>query len=456
MRRVRCLAGRDCRNASTADGQRQGAFTEKADTLCPACSTHMIRAVRELPRDWTDLRNALGERATTAGTKIRSTPTPAIPISTRKEALMAAIIDMADRAAAIVSDRLHTEQPTGRRKPPPDAEQGSIAWCAAQHRHPEQIRALQAAIAITEPHLDILAAAPPEDAVVWTKPQRCDVHARLIGAIEELIVSEPRPAERAAAENQLRRAYAAAGLCDDCNGWGQHGQERQLVELGGIQILTQLVDLHHQTRAELGLTRLRHTYTMPCPDCGAGVYRNDGESIVICEGNAKHTCTEREYKVRAGLLLEEEMYKSMAEYLLAEAYWRLDRMQKLITNMGADPNINLPGAGALILEKLQSILNGGVDINGKPIGHLPPEKRAAGTDKKAARQRQVDEDNWTWRNEKRYQPTKSRLHKMVTRPDSAPRIHAGSLSTLVDIDNRVAERDSVCPICNLVRPCDCV
>jgi len=448
MSLLRCLAGRDCRNATTADNQRQGAFTEQPDTLCPACSTHMIRAVRELPRDWTDLRNALGERAATAGTKIRSTPTRAIPISTRKEALMAAIADMADRAAAIVSNLLHTEQPTGRRKPPPDAEQGSIAWCAAHHRHPDALHALRAAIAIVEPNLNILAAAPPEDALVWTKPRRCDTHTRLIGAIEEHIATEPGPAQRAAAENQLRRAYAAAGLCDDCNGWGQHGQERQLVELSGIQILTQLVDLHHQARAELGLTRLRHTYTMPCPDCGASVYRNDGESIVICEGNAKHTCTEREYKVRAGLLLEEEMYKGMAEYLLAEAYWRCDRVQKLVNTMKTDPRIDLPGAGTIILEELQKILTDGAEVDGKPIGHLPPDKRASGTDKKAALQRQVDQDNWTWRNEKRYEKPPKR--KKATRPAGAPAIHPASLTDLVDIDETIGRSGPVCPECNLI------
>ncbi|MFQ2844840.1 hypothetical protein [Mycobacterium paragordonae] len=423
-----CIAGTECCRAQTANGTRAGALTEKPHTLCPACRKRIQSAAQQLPRDWFNLYRALGEHAALTGQRIRSTPTPAIPISTRKESLMRAIVDMADRAAAMVSNARNIKQPVsykGRGYP-------------TQPEH-----TLRASIELVEPHIDVLASAPTEPAVIWAKPRRCDHHADLIGQAEAIGI-DPAP------------AYEMAGDCDECNGWGEHGQERRLVEMSGLEVAIELVELHNQTRAELGLTRLREEYTMPCPDCGSRVYRNDGESIVICEGNAKHTCTEREYKVRAGLLLEEEGYKQMAEYLLAEAYWRLDRMQKLIENMAKDPDIALPGAGALVLEKLQSILTEGADVDGKPIGHQRPEQRASGTDQKAALQRQVDEDNWTWRKEPRYQPPKRKPRK-ANRP-TGPAIAASSLLTIVDTDQDAALNGHLkCakPGCNMVHAGEC-
>lgn len=431
----RCLAGRDCRSSITIDGHREGAPTTSRGKLCDTCHQHIRNAIKQLPQDWAELREALGERAASTGQRVHSTPTPAIPLNTRKEALMAAIVDWADRAAAVVSDQLNTNQPVtyhGRGIP--------------VHAH----HTLTRSIAIVEPNIHRLAAAPTEPALVWTKPLRCETHLWLIGAIEEAIASEPRPHERAAAEDQLRTAYAAAGACDKCNGWGMWGQERELTETSGLQICLELVELHNQSRAELGLTRLVHYETMPCPDCGARVYRNDGESIVICEGDTRHTCTEREYLVRAGLRIEQEMYTQMVEYLLAESYWRLDRVQGLIDILDKSPDLETdPRARENIIEHLKQILSDGPEINGKPIGHLRPEKRAAGTDRKAALQRQVDQDNWTWRNEPRYQKPPKRKHRKATRDPGAPNIHPGSLSTLIDIDETAAAAGrTACPQCH--------
>lgn len=444
----RCLAGKACRNATTVDGARQGTPTEKRNTLCPGCRMHIESAVRELPKDWADLRGALGER-TASGEKVRSSPTAAIPINTRKEAIMAAIEDMADRAAAVVSDALNADQPvTYKGKGHPKHPRLEIAAC----------------VAIVQPNIDRLAVAPAEAALVWKKPQRCRLHTTAIDRAEAMLEeASKRPdvpgASRQArhiARDLVRRAYSAAGTCDECNGWWRFGQQREIVEMSGIDIALHLTELHNQARAELGLTRLRHSYTMPCPDCGASVYRNDGESIVICEENPKHTRTEREYKLLAGLRIEERVDMDIRNHLLAESYWRLDRVQKLIDLVDKDPTVDTdPRVGRMILDHLKDILTQGApDGDGKPIPHQRPEKRATGTGRRAALERQVDEDNWAWKNEKPYQPPKSK-RKADRKPVESP-IAVSSLTTLVDIDeNVILNGDARCRDCNLIHAGDC-
>jgi hypothetical protein len=449
----RCLAANACRNTETRDDRRRGAPTTEPGTLCPACLTCITSAVRHLPTDWVELRAALGERANSAGTKIRSTPAPAIPISTRKEALMAAIVDMADRAAAIVSDKLHTNQPTGRRKPPRIVVDGQTivprpgtpAWTSQTLTRALDQQLLTAAIAITLPNIDVLATAPPEPALVWKKPQRCNMHADLIGRAETMLaITNHRELEPA--RQNVRLAYAAAGACDDCNGWGTFGQERELVEISGMQIALELVELHHQARTELGLTRLRHRYPMPCPRCGGRVGRDDGQTIVTCDD--RNTCrsswTEREYQFLAGLITRERLDMEILKWLLAEAYWRLDTVRAVIGKLDGEPAIELPGAGQIITDSIKGLL----------AEHKSPSERAIATDRKTTEQRQATEDNWAWKNETPYRPPGRKPHKAIR--SAGPPIAVSSLTTLVDIDEiAVINGDARCPECNLIHAGDC-
>lgn len=403
MSQHRCLAGPACRAAQTIDGDRHGAPTENPDTLCPPCDKAISSAVHQLPRDWADLRAALGERSTTTGAKIRSTPTPAMPISARKEALMAAIVDTADRAAATISAALNTDQPDPRRRPPAETryrdktirlEEGSPAWTAAQAVHPDARQQLDTAIRLIEPRLDVLAATPAEPHIIWTR----------------------------------------------------HGETRQLVEYTGIDLALQLVDLHHQARAELGHTRLRHRYPMPCPRCGGRVGRDDGQTIVTCDDReqCKSSWTEREYQFLAGLITRERYDMEITKYLLAEAYARLDDIQRRLGKL-TDDDLALPGAGTVIAEAVRQAID----------GHKTPEQRAITTNRKATEQRQDAEDTWTWGpNEPRYQRPKPRPKK-AHRP-AGPPIHPSSLLTIIDTDETAALNGRIaCPECHLIHPGDC-
>lgn len=440
----RCIAGRDCRRAELVDGRRAGALTEKPDTLCQVCHKHISSAIHQLPRDYRELRDTLGERATNTGQRIRSTPTPAIPISTRKEALMAEIVDMCDRAAAIVSDRLGTEQPTGRRKPPQKAATGSIAWCQAMHRQPHPQQSLRAAISVTEPNIELLAAAPAEPALVWVRPKRCPKHRQEIRGAKVLLEAIQLPAAVDMARQMLNLAYTAAGQCDDCNGWWRHGQQRQLVEQSGLEITLQLVELHNQARAELGLTRLRHVYKMPCPNCGAQVGRDDGTTIVDCK-KCESSWTEREYKFLVGLITHERLDMEILKYLLAEAYGRLDDVQRRL-DVITDADLTLPCAGEVIVEAMRQALG----------DHKRPADRAIATTREATQERQTSDDSWAWRNETPYRPPRPRHKRQRVARPAGPPIHPGSLTTLVDIDeDAVLNGDARCHDCNTIHAGEC-
>lgn len=461
MSAYRCIADKACRNP---DKDRRGAATEHANTLCQACRIHIEFAIRQLPNDWQDLRNALGEHTTNTGQRVHSTPSPAIPISTRKEAIMAAIVETADRAAAVISQTLHTNQPDARRTTAPPVIingasttplPGSCADTSEQAVHAPPHQLLAAAIAITEPNIPLLATAAAEPALIWKHPSRCATHENLIDAAEATFTTATKPRDIAAARERLNEAYHSAGICEDCGGWGKNGQARELTELSGIQIALQLVELHNHARAELGLTRLRHCYRYPCPDCGGHIYRNDGESIVYCENDPKHTRTEREYQFVAGQLMTERAYMEIREYYLAEGYWRLDRIQQLVDTIADDPRINIAGAGTIILEQLVAILTEGApDKDGNPIPHQTPQQRATGTDRKSAIERQVDEDNWTWKNEKPYQRPPARRRRKATKP-AGPSIHPASLTTLIDIQETHHHTSPKCPHCNLIHAGEC-
>ncbi|OBS01883.1 hypothetical protein A9W98_18040 [Mycobacterium gordonae] len=478
---LRCLAGPSCRNAVTIDGQRLGAMNEHPNTLCPACDKAISSAIRQLPRDWAELRAALGERSTTTGAKVNSTPTPAMPISARKEALMAAIVDLTDHAADIVSEQLDIQRASALRKPPADAEEGSIAWNAAEHTQPEPQKTLAAAIALIEPHIELLITAPEQPTLAWQSPRRCAFHAAWIESAERQLAqsmkmpgiadAEPKtirkflrnkfrlkakhPAKVRGYLDALNDAYRSAGGCENCGGWCKDGQAREIIEHTGAEILQQLINLHHQARAELGHTRLRHRYPMPCPRCGGRVGRDDGQTIVTCDDRdqCKSSWTEREYQFLAGLITRERYDMEITKYLLAEAYARLDAVQQRIEVLDniaeLIDELGLPAEAAVIGRQIAESFAEAID------GHKTPEQRAITTARKDTEQRQDAEDTWAWGgNEPRYQRPKPKPKK-ATRP-AGPPIHPSSLLTVIDTDEHAALNGRLkCADCNLIHPGDC-
>lgn len=387
----RCIAGPACRNAERIDGQRHGALTADPHTLCDPCTRHIADCARQLPYDYSMLAASLGERSSDTTEFVRSTPTPAMPISAGAEAIMAAICEIADRAAAVVSEALGSEQPDGRRHLPDidirrdvaaklgitpgkrPAAVGTVALRVHDDTRPDPYDKLLADTRLVEPHIDLLTAAPAEPHLVWARPRRCDRHTALIDSAAALIKIMPPGRDKQLAQTEHAAACRAAADCDDCNGWGPNGQARAFTELTGYDIAAQIRDIHHQTRAHLGHTRLRNHFTMPCPAVNAqGIYcgattvgHDDGSDWVNCT-----TCgvqwLEDEWDFLSTLIKDWEI--EVLRWLLAEAYWRLDTLAAGADAIRDDPRLNEPGSGTFVLEGIDIILNAGE-------GHKPPNRR---------------------------------------------------------------------------------
>ena len=73
----------------------------------------------------------------------------------------------------------------------------------------------------------------------------------------------------------------------------------------------------------------------------------------------------------------------MLRYLLAEAYWRLDGVEKLRGNLENNASIDLPGAGTIILDALTPWLS----------GHQRPEDRKTVSGQKGRKKKLTQEKN---------------------------------------------------------------
>lgn len=359
----RCISGPSCR----ATEKGQPALTIDPDTLCDTCRRHITSCCRQLTDHWNDLRDALGDRQTTTSDYVRSTPTPAIPLNTATEAIMAEIVDIAERAATMIAAQLNINEPDARHATPKakrrnvkgnteyiDPDQGSTADTAATAVKPNGHQRITAAMRLVEPHIDTLAAAPKQWTLVFTQPRRCDEHHDLIELALELHAQGVDQGDRLVAA-----ARHAAAECDECGGWGQQGQARDLIEQSGLDVIQQIRDIHNTARAHLGHTRLRHHYDMPCPAyarngdyCGAHtVGRDDGSDWVDCT-----TCgarwTEREYDWLKTMIAGDKEI-DMLRWLLAESYTRLDGIQSVIDDLENDARVKDSEAVQLILALLK-------------------------------------------------------------------------------------------------------
>lgn len=92
-----CLANSLCRAATTqkdtttGKSKRIGATTEKPNTLCRRCFSAIRVAVEDLPQDYADLSEEIGERQRAEGEKVHFTSDPASPLDLGKDELMGEI-----------------------------------------------------------------------------------------------------------------------------------------------------------------------------------------------------------------------------------------------------------------------------------------------------------------------------------------------------------------------------
>lgn len=336
-------------NPETNRAIRRGAVITDGP-LCAACLDKLRMAVKGLPRDYQRISEAIGERRPADGAKVARTAAPEIPINPYREMLLARIVDLADRAADIVECELHMTGKNRRR-----GDQPAVAgrgYAAVRESKPDGATTVDRAVSVLLPTLDVLVESGKDWHMVW------------------------------------------APIPDGDKEWDryEHGQPRDIVELDGLDVALQIVDLSRAVYDEMGLARLRHHEPMPCPAvnhtgkaCGAyTVGRNDGRAEYDCT-----TCgavwPEREYDWLVGRVLDEiqeQEEMKVLTYLLGEAYWRLDtlriRLEALrdvdLVALLSDPSNDPAQVMLVIIEQLGEVLSSGISP------HPTPEERHAATD----------------------------------------------------------------------------
>lgn len=277
----RCRSGATCVDADTKltddDGHtiRRGKLITEG-LLCDGCYVRLGKAVKYIARDWLRLSNHLGSTGSAdLNDRVGGTREQPIPLNVQVEAMMSRLVELAERALAMVG------------KPVP---------ARVGRSNTSDRSSLERAVKYVPTRLDILLATPATETLAWSKIPTGD--------------SQWDP---------------------------DRGQPVELVAMSGLDIAADIVHVNRRVGQLLGKDRLRHHYALPCPSvdrrghyCGAmTVGRDDGEARVDCT-----TCgaswTEREYDFLSGLVLDEIKVREendLLRWLLAEAYWRLDSLQ---------------------------------------------------------------------------------------------------------------------------------
>lgn len=291
--------------------------------VCDGCLTKLRYAVKGIPADWERLHHGMGERFIAGGAKVSGTHEHALVINEHREALQAHIVDLADRAAEMVETAMNIN---GRQR---HGRRGFPAHDKATVVH---------AVKILEPNLDVLLAQKEQDMLVWGR------------------------------------------IPDGDEGWHpQNGQPRELQSFDGVDIAMQIVHASRLVYQELGRAALRHSDPMPCPAVNHKGEQCGAYTVGRWDGTAEYDCTtcgarwpEREYQWLQGLvidLIKEQEETDLLKFLLAEAYSRLDEISALVKKAEVDPAIDLPGAGRVVAESIQDVLNNGL------IPHQTPKER---------------------------------------------------------------------------------
>lgn len=341
----RCGFGTRCVNAEVTGHDpdsgrpiRRGAPVSD-DALCKGCMTRLAHAVTNLPQDYGRLAAVLGDSMAGGGDKVHLTREAALPINTATEALMSRIVESSTRAAEMVAVAMNMD---GR------------AW------PPQPYMAVSRASKILAQTLRVLLVVEPQTHLMWGRIPSGD-----------------------------------EGWDDSPHG----GQPTELVEVSGLDMAKELVEINRLVGVQLGKARLRHHYSMPCPAwdnkakryCGAfTIGQDDGSDRINCS-----TCgtswTEEQYGVLEGLVLADIQLREendMLRFLLAEAYWRLDTLRRLaealadldveaIANDGPEKSIELFN---LVGQQIVAVLTMGTVPHSKPEERNPatqPNKKRA-------------------------------------------------------------------------------
>lgn len=252
-----------------------GAQILTRDGLCRICTDHVSQAIRHLPLDVAELTVLMAANGASSNTgKIRSTPTPPIPIRVGIEALRAEIDDELQCWAEPVAERL------------------GIDWDTDARHHSRLGHRVQAAARLLAAAVPTLLVLGAQEQPAWTADGR--------PALSVDLESDPGPAAWAILERDMTWPYRPI---------------RATSVRSGIDGALHLMELHRQVFAAAGRTKLVHRLTGPCPWCGQRTLtRENGASQVVCEsGRCRgREVPERYYDWLAAVVAAEEKRQKAA------------------------------------------------------------------------------------------------------------------------------------------------
>lgn len=272
-----CAAGRACRGATVENHCRTPALVADERALCRACQRAVRVAVRELTKDYVALADAMGERPVTGQLAVKHTPDPVIPLNVSVLALRDELAEWAEAAVVLVASS-----------------------CNVVPRLRQKLRGY------------------PMDN--WGVVDQC--HRLLDGNIGRLLD---------APDGDVRIYKPEAKVGQTC--WST-------ASLDGITVALKMQRVHARVKGFLGEHNPRVRLAMPCPvlDCGMPTLGiGDGETDVTCT-SCGGRWSETEYEWLAHQITYDRQESTMLRWLLAEANWKLERVQRIAALAEDDVN----------------------------------------------------------------------------------------------------------------------
>lgn len=262
MTEHRCYRNGDCRQWEKVEGERVGRQIEAEIGFCEACRSSLVDALGNLIHDYADLTDHIGDPVSGEGAHVTYTRDLKVPITLSVDALRTDILFTASTWAEIVA-RVRGIDGPGH-------------WT---QRHIRPAVMLESSVKMLESSVSVLLSVWDEEVAVWTPEESSDLNVRSIRGTSEM---QPPP--------QFDFGYTRDGQWD-------------YIEMHGLDGAVRLIELHHQTRRLLGLTKARHRHRLPCPRCEGQLTSAYGSDLIEC-GSCSFKRSRNDYEKLCLILAE--------------------------------------------------------------------------------------------------------------------------------------------------------
>lgn len=249
--RRRCSRGARCRYA---DDKHRGRFSD--DPFCRACVQALTFALRDALAHLQALHHVIARQigGGASGDVVSGSRAPPAPVDVGVMALAEDLVFILATWDRIVRDRMQLTSPAYTTPDPGPRDGDHWQRVSSQLRFVDGGHAFRAR----------------QDVVV-------DLASTTLGAHVDALLDAPE------------HAFRVADDCDQFDVYEQrHTRRGRYVVMAGTDAAGWLIDLGGRVRSRLGLTRLTHRLSYPCPACDvASLERADGSDVVQCQACTK-------------------------------------------------------------------------------------------------------------------------------------------------------------------------